>query len=92
MYIRKEDYDYLDQQFNSLDNEGAHDFMELLLRECSKKTGNDEWMIYVWDESKIVEQAITPEHIISREMIDGAYRAVMGANKHERSNEGHSEQ
>lgn len=76
MYISNENYDYLDRQFNSLDNERAHDFMELLLMECSKRTGNDEWMIYVWDESKIIEQAITPEHIISREMIDEAYRAV----------------
>lgn len=78
MYISKDNQEHLERLFNSLDNEVAHDFMELLLMECSKKTGNDEWMIYVWDESKIIEQAITPEHIISREMIDDAYKTVTG--------------
>lgn len=76
MYILNEDYDHLERLFNSLDNGKAHDFMELLLSECSKKTGIDEYVIYVRDAKQIAELSIAPSHIISRGMIDDAYRAV----------------
>lgn len=76
MYISNENQDHLEWLFNSLDNEGPHDFMELLLMECSKKTGNDEYMIYAKDEKEISGLAINPNYIITREMIDNAYRSV----------------
>ena len=53
MYISNENQEHLERLFNSLDNEGPHDFMELLLMECSKKTGNDEYMIYAQDEKEL---------------------------------------
>ena len=76
MYISNENQEHLERLFNSLDNEGPHDFMELLLMKCSKKTGNDEYMIYVKDEKEISGLAINPNYIITREMIDNAYRSV----------------
>lgn len=76
MYISKENQEHLERLFNSLDNEGPHDFMELLLMECSKKTGNDEYMIYAKDEKEMPGLAINPNYIITREMIDNAYRSV----------------
>ena len=76
MYISNENEEHLERLFNSLDNEGAHDLMELLLMECSRKTGNDEYMIYVKDEKEISGLAINPNYIITREMIDNAYRSV----------------
>ena len=76
MYISNENQEHLERLFNSLDNEGPHDFMELLLMECSKKTGNDEYIIYVQDEKELSAQAINLNHIITREMLDNAYRSV----------------
>jgi hypothetical protein len=76
MYILNEDNDHLERLFNSLDNRRAHDFMELLLLECSKKTGIEEYMIYARDAKEIADLAIAPNHIITRGMLDDAYQAV----------------
>jgi hypothetical protein len=76
MYISKEDNELLERLFNGLDSSWAHDFMELLLLECSKKTGDDEWQINVREAKEIAEQTIAPNHMITKEMIEAAYRAV----------------
>jgi hypothetical protein len=78
MYILNKDYDHLERLFNSLDNSRAHDFMELLLIECGKKTGIDEYMIYVRNEKELARLAIAPNHIITREMINNVYQTIAG--------------
>ena len=76
MYMLTEDYEYHDRLFNSLDESKAHDFMELLLTECSRKTGNDEWIITVRSAGEIAALEVPQDHIITREMVDDAYRTV----------------
>lgn len=76
MYMLNEDYDYYERLFNSLDNSRAHDFMELLLLKCSQMTGEDEWIITVRRAEEIVALGIPKNHIITRKMVDEAYRAV----------------
>ncbi len=83
MYVRNEDHVYLDRLFTSLDNERAHDFMELLLMACSEKTGNDEYMITVRSPKEISDLAIPENHIISREMVDATYRSITQRNYEE---------
>ncbi len=83
MYILEEDYEHLDRLFNSLDNSRAHDFMDLLLRECSKKTGNNEWEIIVRNANEIADRGVPEDHIITREMVYAVYRAVTGGIEYE---------
>lgn len=78
MYISREDNELLEHLFNSLDHSSAHDFMELLLRECSRRTGNNEWIVTVRAAGEIAAQGVPQDHIISREMVDKAYQAVKG--------------
>ena len=78
MYMIKEDYEYHDRLFKGLDESRAHDFMELLLMECSRKTGNDEWIITVRSAGEIAALRVPQDHIITREMVDTAYRVVAG--------------
>lgn len=76
MYMVKEDYEYHDRLYKGLDDSKAHDFMELLLMECSRKTGNDEWVITVRSAEEIAALGVPQDHIITQEMVDTAYRAV----------------
>ena len=76
MYMLTEDYEYHERLFNSLDDSKAHDFIELLLTECGRKTGNDEWIINVRSAEEIAALGVPQDHIITREMIDYAYRIV----------------
>jgi len=78
MYMLTEDYEYHDGLFKSLDDSKAHDFMELLLTECSKKTGSDEWIITVRSAGEITALGVPQDHMITREMVDTAYRVVTG--------------
>jgi len=76
MYMLTEDYEYHERLFNSLDKSRAHDFIELLLIKCSRKTGNDEWIINVRSAVEIAALGVPQDHIITREMVDDAYRTV----------------
>lgn len=76
MYMTKEDYAYHERLFNSLEHSTAHDFIDLMLLKCSQMTGEDEWIITVRRAEEIVALGIPKNHIITREMVDDAYRAV----------------
>ncbi len=78
MYMTNEDFEYHEQLFNSLDNSAAQDFMDVLLLKCSHMTGESEWMITVRSADEIAAMEVPENHIITRELLDEAYRAVTG--------------
>ncbi len=78
MYMTTEDYEYHDRLFNSLDNSRAHDYMELLMWECSHMTGHEEWTITVRSAREITDLGIPQNHIITREMVNAAYQQITG--------------
>ena len=78
--MTNEDYEYHDRLFNSLDNSTAQDYMETLLMNCSKITGEEEWLITVRSAGEIATRGVPQKQIITREMIDEAYRTVTGGN------------
>lgn len=85
MYMTNEDYEYHDRLFNSLDNSTAQDFMDLLMRKCSKMTGEEEWIITIRSAEEIAEKGIPQNHIITRQMVEEAYKAALRIIKEEDS-------
>lgn len=80
MYILPEDYEHVDWIFNNLDHETAHDFMDQLLSDCSKKSGIEEKVIDVVSPEELAALRVDEGKIITLKMVYDAYRAVIGGN------------
>ena len=78
MFMTNEDYEVHDRLFNGLDNSRAQDFMGLLMLECGRKTGNDEWMITIRSAAEIVALGVPQNEIITLEMVYAAYYEATG--------------
>lgn len=78
MYMTKEDCEYFEQVFNSLDHDKSHDFLDLLNEASRKKSGTDAFVIHVRDQAEITQKGIDQHLIITREMIESAQKAVKG--------------
>lgn len=76
MYIESEDYDYFDLLFNGLDRDRSYAFLDLLLKAGSEKTGTDVFVIEVLEQHEIGQKRIEEREIITRDMVDDAYKAA----------------
>ncbi len=76
MYIKNEDYDYFDRLFNGLDHDRSYAFLDLLLKAGSEKTGTDVFVIRVLQQHELAQKGIEQREIITRDMIDNAYKAA----------------
>ena len=75
MYIRKEDFTYLEGLNKNLDQEGQKNFMEILLKASGKRSGEAVRRIQVIDDNIFDERGIEPQEIITRTMIKKAYKS-----------------
>lgn len=78
MYIKKEDFGYFEGLYKSLDEAKRKRFLELLLKEGSKKAGEDIAKIQVVDDSIYDERGIEAGEFITRTMIKKAYKEAKG--------------
>ena len=77
MYIRKEDFTYFEGLYKSLDGAKRKRFLEVLLKEGSKRTGEDIISkIKIVGEEIFDVQGIEPGEFITRTMIKKAYKAA----------------
>jgi len=76
MYIKKEDFTYLEGLHKSLDKEKQTAFMGILLLATSKKAGGTVAKINVVDDSIFDERGIEPQEFVTRTMIKRAYKAA----------------
>ena len=81
MYIKKEDFGYFEGIYKSLDEAKRKRFLELLLKEGSKRVGEDIAKIQVVDDSIYDERGIEPGEFITRTMVKKTYKAVKGEDK-----------
>ena len=76
MYIKQEDFKYLEGLYNSLDEAQRKTFLNILLKAGSKRIGSDISRIQIVGEEIFNEQSIEPKEMITRTMIKKAYKAA----------------
>jgi hypothetical protein len=74
MYIRKEDFSYLEGLCKVLSDEGKKKLMEIIKKEAGKRTGGSVEKINIVDDSIFDERGIEPGEFITRTMIKKAFR------------------
>jgi len=77
MYIKKEDFSYFEGLCKSLDEAKRKRFLEVLLKEGSKRSGEDIISkIKIVGEEIFDVQGIEPGEFITRTMIKKAYKTA----------------
>ncbi|MCL4536219.1 MAG: hypothetical protein M1610_01290 [Nitrospirae bacterium] len=76
MYIKKEDFNYFEGLYKSLDEAKRKRFLEILLKAGSKRAGTDISKIQVVGDEIYNERGIDPNEMVTRTMIKKAYKAV----------------
>ncbi len=79
MYIKQEDFDYLQGLCKSLDEEKKSKLLTILRKAGSKKIGEEVGKINVVDDSIFDERGIEPGEFITRTMIKKAYKEAKEA-------------
>lgn len=72
MYMSNEDYEYMDSIMNSLSARDMHDFLDILFELVKEQTGNDASSIRVLDGTLPDVNAIKPNEMVTRAMIEAA--------------------
>lgn len=78
MYIRKDDFAYLEGLYKSLDDATKKKFMDALLKNANKRAGEEVSKINVVDDSIFDRKGIEPHEFITRTMIKKAYKEAKG--------------
>jgi len=76
MYIKKEDFNYVETLYKTLDETERKKFLNILTKEGSKKTGEDVSSIQVVGDEIFDERGIEPHEMITRTMVKKAYKAA----------------
>ena len=77
MYIKKKDFSYFEGLYKSLDETKRKRFLELLLKEGSKRSGEETISkIKVVGDEIFDVQGIEPGEFITRTMIKKAYKTA----------------
>lgn len=76
MYIKNEDFNYLKNLLDTLDEAGKKRFMGALLKTGSERVGEEVKKIKVVDEGIFDKQGVERNEFITRTMIKKAYRQV----------------
>lgn len=79
MFIKEEDFRYLEGLYKGLNEEDRKRMLKVLLRAGSKRSGEEDIKkIEVVDEQIFSLRAIDPEEFITRTMIKKAYKEAKG--------------
>lgn len=74
MFIKENDFKYLDGLYKSLDEERRKKFFKILLKAGSQRSGEEINKIQVVGDEIFNIQAVVPEEFITRTMIRKAYK------------------
>ncbi|MFA5073717.1 MAG: hypothetical protein WC539_07455 [Nitrospirota bacterium] len=80
MYIKKQDFDYVEKLLKELDGEKQQKFLALIQKGGSEKAGSDISQIKVIDDSRRDTQVIEATEMVTRTMIKKAYKAIKEGN------------
>mgnify|MGYP001587402806 FL=1 len=76
MYIKKEDFNYFEELYKSLEETKRKRFLDILLKEIGKRAGEYIKKIQVVGDEIFNERGIEPHEFITRTMIKKAYKAA----------------
>lgn len=76
MYIKKEDFNYFEELYKSLEETKRKRFLDILLKEIGKRAGENIKKIQVVGDEIFNERGIEPHEFITRTMIKKAYKAA----------------
>ncbi len=76
MYIRRQDLDYFDRLFSSLDAEEKKLFLDLLRKAGSEKSGVEISKIRIIYDPMLKSPPVEQSEIMTRAMIKKAYREI----------------
>lgn len=76
MYIKKEDFNYFEELYKSLEETKRQRFLDILLKEIGKRAGENIKKIQVVGDEIFNERGIEPHEFITRTMIKKAYKAA----------------
>ena len=74
MYIKKEDFSYLEGLYRTLQEDKRKRFLDILLKTLGKKAGEDISKIKIIGDEIFDVQGIEPSEIITRTLIKKAYK------------------
>jgi hypothetical protein len=74
MYIKKDNYNYFERLYKSLDENKRKRFLKILLRLCSERTGEEISKINIADDEICNTKGIDPNDFITKTMIKKAYK------------------
>lgn len=74
MYIKKEDFSYLEGLCKTLQEDKRKKLLDILLKAIGKKAGEDISKIKIIGDEIFDMQGIEPEEIITRTLIKKAYK------------------
>ena len=78
MYIRKEDFDYFEGLYKSLDEAKRKRFLDVLMKAGSKRAGEGTGKIQIVGDEIFDVRGAEPTEFITRTMIKKAYRDAKG--------------
>ena len=76
MYIKKEDFNYFEGLYKTLDEDRRKRFLNILKKAGSKRMGEDISKIKVVGDEIFNERGIDPCEMVTRTMIKKAYKAA----------------
>jgi hypothetical protein len=74
MYIKKEDFNYFEGLYKSLDEEKRKKFQDILIKAGCKRTGEEIKKIEVVGDEIFDQRGTEPQEFITRTMIKKAYK------------------
>ena len=74
MYIKKEDFSYLEGLYRTLQEDKRKRFLDILLKTLGKKAGEDISKIKIIGDEIFDVQGIEPSEMITRTLIKKAYK------------------
>ena len=76
MFVKKEDFDYLENLNKGLDEAGKKRFMDNLRKSIANRAGEEVKKIQVVGDDIFDILAVEPSQFVTRTMIKKAYKAV----------------
>ena len=74
MYIKKEDFSYFEGLHKSLDEAKRKRFLDILIKQAGKRSGEDVGKIQVVGDEIFDSRGIEPQEFVTRTMIKKAFK------------------
>jgi hypothetical protein len=74
MYVRKEDFSYFEGLYKGLDDERRKKFLDILVKEAGKRSGEEVGKIQVVGDEIFDTRGIEPQEFVTRTMIKKAFK------------------